>query len=70
METDYSGYAIMHELQRKEQESSAGLQLLTREQDAGPQLLEKFRELIPTMGLTEDMLAILPQSSERRDGAG
>ncbi|NXE11810.1 LCN15 protein, partial [Lophotis ruficrista] len=70
METDYSGYAIVHELQRKEQESSTGLQLLTREQDAGPQLLQKFKELIPTMGLTEDMLAILPKSGEHRDSAG
>uniref|UniRef100_A0A8C3NMQ9 Uncharacterized protein n=1 Tax=Geospiza parvula TaxID=87175 RepID=A0A8C3NMQ9_GEOPR len=35
-----------------------------REQDVSPQLLQKFMELIPTMGLTEDMLAILPKSGE------
>uniref|UniRef100_A0A8C9N9S4 Uncharacterized protein n=1 Tax=Serinus canaria TaxID=9135 RepID=A0A8C9N9S4_SERCA len=34
-----------------------------REQDVSPQLLQKFMELIPTMGLTEDMLAILPSQS-------
>lgn len=35
-----------------------------REQDVSPQLLQKFMELIPTMGLTEDMLAVLPKSGE------
>lgn len=29
-----------------------------------PQLLQKFTQLIPTMGLTKDMLAILPKSGE------
>ncbi|NXQ95855.1 LCN15 protein, partial [Sagittarius serpentarius] len=64
METDYSHYAIVHELQQSRQEPSATLQLLTREQDVSPQLLQKFEELIPTMGLTKDMLAVLPKSGE------
>lgn len=29
-----------------------------------PQLLQKFKELSHSVGLTEDMLAILPQSGE------
>lgn len=41
-----------------------------REQDVRPQLLQKFMELIPTMGLTEDMLAILPKSGEWPKGTG
>ncbi|NXA80021.1 LCN15 protein, partial [Thryothorus ludovicianus] len=64
METDYSHYAVLHEAHHSEEESSTALQLLTREQDVNPQLLQKFTELIPTMGLTEDMLAILPKSGE------
>ncbi|XP_009091910.2 lipocalin-15 [Serinus canaria] len=60
METDYSHYAVLHSVQHSEAEPSTALQLLTREQDVSPQLLQKFMELIPTMGLTEDMLAILP----------
>ncbi|NWH44207.1 LCN15 protein, partial [Fregata magnificens] len=64
METDYSCYAIVHELQRSGQEPTTMLQLLTREQDASPQLLQKFEELIPTVGLTKDMLAVLPKSGE------
>ncbi|NWV04091.1 LCN15 protein, partial [Ptilonorhynchus violaceus] len=64
METDYSHYAVLHEAQNSEMEPSTALQLLTREQDVSPQLLQEFVELIPTMGLTEDMLAILPKSGE------
>ncbi|NXK32220.1 LCN15 protein, partial [Piprites chloris] len=64
METDYDHYAIVHEVHRSETEPSTALQLLTREQDVSPQLLQKFMELIPTMGLTKDMLAILPKSGE------
>ncbi|XP_009701290.1 PREDICTED: lipocalin-15-like [Cariama cristata] len=64
METDCSHHAIVHEFQQNGQEASAVLQLLTREQDVSPQLLQKFKELIPTLGLTKDMLAILPKSGE------
>ncbi|XP_063265972.1 lipocalin-15-like isoform X2 [Prinia subflava] len=64
METDYSCYAVLHEAHHSEGESSMALQLLTREQDVSPQLLQKFMELIPTMGLTEDMLTILPKSDQ------
>ncbi|XP_041908147.1 lipocalin-15-like isoform X2 [Corvus kubaryi] len=64
MDTDYSHYAVLHEAQHSETEPSTALQLLTREQDVSPHLLQKFMELIPTMGLTEDMLAILPKSDQ------
>ncbi|XP_015500073.1 lipocalin-15-like [Parus major] len=64
METDYSHYAVLHEAHHGEAEPSTALQLLTREQDLSPQLLQKFMELIPTMGLTKDMLAILPKSDQ------
>ncbi|KAF1628380.1 Lipocalin-15, partial [Eudyptes filholi] len=70
METDYSHYAIVHELHQSGQEPSTALQLLTREQDTSPQLLQKFKELIPTVGLTKDMLAILPKSGKCQEGAG
>ncbi|XP_040463431.1 lipocalin-15-like isoform X2 [Falco naumanni] len=63
METDYSHYAIVHQLQQNGQERPrTALQLLTREQDVTPQLLQRFKELIPTVGLTKDMLAVLPKS--------
>lgn len=41
-----------------------------REQNMSPQLLQKFKELIPTVGLTKDMLAILPKSGECQEGTG
>ncbi|NWW89102.1 LCN15 protein, partial [Rhynochetos jubatus] len=68
METDYTHYAFMHEVQQTGQKSSTALQLLMREQDVSPQLLQKFEELIPTMGLTKDMLAILPKTGECQEG--
>ncbi|KAM6337263.1 lipocalin-15 [Alca torda] len=64
METDYSGYAIVQEFKRSGEEPHSALQLLTREQDASPQLLQKFKELMPTVGLTQDMVAILPKSDQ------
>ncbi|NXT32992.1 LCN15 protein, partial [Pelecanoides urinatrix] len=70
METDYSSYAITYEILRSEEEFSVGMQLLTREQDVSPQLLEKFEELIPTVGLTKDMLAVFPKTGECQEGAG
>ncbi|KFR04325.1 Lipocalin, partial [Nipponia nippon] len=70
VETDYSHYAIVHQLQQSGQEPSIALQLLTREQDVSPQLLQKLEELIPTMGLTKDMLAVLPKSGKCQEGVG
>ncbi|NXH65828.1 LCN15 protein, partial [Hydrobates tethys] len=64
MKTDYSVYAVTHEAMQSGQEFSIGLQLLTREQDVSPQLMEKFVELIPAMGLTKDTLAVLPKTGE------
>ncbi|XP_014736553.1 PREDICTED: lipocalin-15-like [Sturnus vulgaris] len=64
METDYSHYAILYEAHHSKAEPSTSLQLLTREQDVSPQLLQKFMQLIPTMGLTKDMLALLPKSDQ------
>ncbi|NWU69547.1 LCN15 protein, partial [Pterocles burchelli] len=70
METDYGSYAIVHELQQSGREPTTALQLLTREQNVSPQLLQKFEELIPTVGLTRDMLAVLPKSGECQEGEG
>ncbi|XP_068020194.1 lipocalin-15-like isoform X2 [Melanerpes formicivorus] len=64
LDTDYSHYAILHEAQWSGQRPKTMLQLFTREQDPSPQLLQTFRELIPTLGLTEDMLAVLPPSDQ------
>lgn len=41
-----------------------------REQDVSPQILQRLMELLPTMGLTTDMLAILPKSGEWPKGTG
>ncbi|XP_013809924.1 lipocalin-15 isoform X1 [Apteryx mantelli] len=64
METDYDHYAILCLIKESDKELSTTLQLFTREQDLSPQLLQKFKELYPTMGLTEDMLTVMPKSDE------
>uniref|UniRef100_A0A8B9CL75 Lipocalin/cytosolic fatty-acid binding domain-containing protein n=1 Tax=Anser brachyrhynchus TaxID=132585 RepID=A0A8B9CL75_9AVES len=66
METDYQHYAIVYTLRDRGQEPRTMLQLYSgsRKQDVSPQLLQKFKELSHSVGLTEDMLAILPQSGE------
>ncbi|GAB0198311.1 lipocalin-15-like [Grus japonensis] len=46
------------------QQSGQSGHYVVREQDASPQLLQKFKELIPTVGLTKDMLVILPKSDQ------
>ncbi|NXJ69464.1 LCN15 protein, partial [Rostratula benghalensis] len=70
METDYSGYAIVHEFKKSEKEPHSAMQLFTREQDVSPQLLQKFKDLMPTAGLTKDMMVILPKSGECQEGVG
>eukprot|EP00075_Anas_platyrhynchos_P037587 XP_027326840.1 extracellular fatty acid-binding protein-like isoform X1 [Anas platyrhynchos] len=64
MDTDYKHYAIVYTLRDRGQEPSTTLQLYTREPDVSPQFLQKFKALFHTVGLTEDMLAILPQSDQ------
>ncbi|NXA24884.1 LCN15 protein, partial [Ibidorhyncha struthersii] len=59
METDYSHYAIVHELKQSGQDPHTALQLLSG-----------FKELILTVGLTEDMMAVLPKSGECQEGVG
>ncbi|NXP53013.1 LCN15 protein, partial [Heliornis fulica] len=64
VETDYSHYAIVHEVQWNNQARSTALQLLVRDQDVTAQLLQKLKELIPSVGLKQDMLTMLPQTGE------
>ncbi|XP_065593823.1 lipocalin-15-like [Cyrtonyx montezumae] len=62
MDTDYKHYAIIYSRQEGSQEPSTMLQLYTRNQDMSPHVLQKFKKLFHSMGLTEDMLAVLPHS--------
>ncbi|NXA40494.1 LCN15 protein, partial [Eudromia elegans] len=69
VETDYEHYAIVSSVTERDEQPSATLQLYTRGRDVSPQLLEKFKELYPTMGLTDDMLAVMPTSGEWQPGS-
>ncbi|NXY92828.1 LCN15 protein, partial [Alcedo cyanopectus] len=68
MDTDYGHYAIVYELEHSQEKPRISLQLFTREQNMIPELLQKLIELIPSVGLTQDMLAILPQSGKCQEG--
>ncbi|KYO23102.1 extracellular fatty acid-binding protein-like [Alligator mississippiensis] len=62
VETDYAHYAIVYIRKDKDGETNVTLQLFSRVQDVHPEALKRFKELYPTMGLTEDILVILPKS--------
>uniref|UniRef100_G1MQ18 Lipocalin/cytosolic fatty-acid binding domain-containing protein n=1 Tax=Meleagris gallopavo TaxID=9103 RepID=G1MQ18_MELGA len=66
MDTDYEHYAIVYTQQKDGQEPSTMLQLYTRNQDMSPELLQKFKKLFHSMGLTEDMLVVLPHSDFKK----
>ncbi|NWX91159.1 LCN15 protein, partial [Nothoprocta pentlandii] len=68
IETDYEHYAIVSSAAESDKKSSTTLQLYMRGHDVSPQLLKKFKELYPTVGLTDDMLAIMPKSGEWQHG--
>ncbi|NXD15793.1 LCN15 protein, partial [Nothocercus nigrocapillus] len=71
VETDYERYAIVSSITESGKKPSTTLQLYMRSQDVSPQLLKKFKELYSTMGLTDDMLAVMPKSGEwQRDKQG
>ncbi|XP_015734287.2 lipocalin-15-like [Coturnix japonica] len=62
MDTDYEHYAIVYSQLIDSQKPSTALQLYTRNQDVSSHLLQKFKELFHSMGLTEDMLVVMPHS--------
>ncbi|XP_072208920.1 lipocalin-15-like isoform X2 [Excalfactoria chinensis] len=62
MDTDYEHYAIVYSKLKDSQKPSTALQLYTRNRDMSSHLLQKFKELSHSMGLTEDMLVVLPHS--------
>ncbi|XP_035747761.1 lipocalin-15-like [Egretta garzetta] len=59
-----SGQAGHYMAAEEKRELRVGETDSTREQDISFQLLQKLRELIPAVGLTEDMLAVLPKSDQ------
>ncbi|KGL81510.1 Lipocalin, partial [Tinamus guttatus] len=68
VETDYEHYAIVSSIRESGKKPSTTLQLYMRGQDVSPQLLKKFKELCLTMGLTDDMLVVMPKSGEWQHG--
>ncbi|XP_010219025.1 PREDICTED: lipocalin-15-like [Tinamus guttatus] len=69
VETDYEHYAIVSSIRESGKKPSTTLQLYMRGQDVSPQLLKKFKELCLTMGLTDDMLVVMPKSDECQQAA-
>ncbi|XP_067417536.1 lipocalin-15 [Emydura macquarii macquarii] len=62
METDYEHYAIMYTFKQGDEERGTTLQLLSRTQEVSPEALKRLKELYPPMGLTDNMLVVLPKS--------
>ncbi|XP_032629381.1 lipocalin-15 isoform X2 [Chelonoidis abingdonii] len=62
--TDYTNYAIVYTFKDDDGKSSTTLQLYSRIQEVNPEAMKIFKELYPPMGLTDNMLVILPKSDE------
>nr|XP_060616950.1 lipocalin-15-like [Anolis sagrei ordinatus] len=63
METDYSEVAYLYTFKEAEGEpSSTTVQVLTRNPELTPEILEKFKAYYHSVGLGDDMVAILPKS--------
>ncbi|XP_065275075.1 lipocalin-15-like [Emys orbicularis] len=64
METDYTHYAIVYTFKDSDGKSSTTLQLYSRYQKVDSEVMKRFKELYPPMGLTDNMLVVLPKSDE------
>uniref|UniRef100_A0A8C0HCP1 Prostaglandin D2 synthase n=1 Tax=Chelonoidis abingdonii TaxID=106734 RepID=A0A8C0HCP1_CHEAB len=62
--TDYTNYAIVYTFKDDDGKSSTTLQLYSRIQEVNPEAMKIFKELYPPMGLTDNMLVILPKSGK------
>ncbi|XP_066466991.1 lipocalin-15 [Tiliqua scincoides] len=67
METDYINFAFVYTFKvplDKTEASSTTIQLYTRTSDASPEVLEKFKKHYHDVGLTDDLMIMLPKSGE------
>ncbi|CAI9175142.1 unnamed protein product [Rangifer tarandus platyrhynchus] len=62
VDTDYSSFAVVYIYKELEGALSAMVQLYSRTREASPQALEAFQDFYPTVGLSADMVAMLPKS--------
>lgn len=65
METDYSNFAFVYTFKvplDKTEATSTTIQLYTRGPDASPEVVEKFKKCYHDVGLTDDLMVMLPKS--------
>ncbi|XP_061010164.1 lipocalin-15-like [Dama dama] len=62
VDTDYSSFAVVYIYKELEGALSTMVQLYSRTREASPQVLEAFQNFYPTVGLSADMVAMLPKS--------
>ncbi|XP_039766620.1 lipocalin-15-like [Ornithorhynchus anatinus] len=60
--TDYVNFGIIYVLSDVKGTISTTIQLYSRTQDVSPEGLKKFKDFYPTVGLRDDMMAMLPKS--------
>ncbi|CAK6433402.1 unnamed protein product [Pipistrellus nathusii] len=60
--TDYSSFAVVYIYKELEGALSTMVQLYSRTQEASPQAVKAFQDFYPTVGLPDDMVAMLPKS--------
>ncbi|XP_054854389.1 lipocalin-15-like [Eublepharis macularius] len=65
METDYTSFAFLYTFKEAEGEpSTTTLQFYSRGSDASPEVVEKFKQHCHDVGLTDDLMVMLPKSDE------
>ncbi|KAL4689322.1 hypothetical protein H8959_012113 [Pygathrix nigripes] len=62
VDTDYSSFAVLYIYKELEGALSTMVQLYSRTQDVSPQALKAFQDFYPTLGLSDDMMVMLPKS--------
>ncbi|XP_038623876.1 LOW QUALITY PROTEIN: uncharacterized protein LOC119946558 [Tachyglossus aculeatus] len=60
--TDYVNFSILYAFSDVKGITSTNIQLYSRTQDVSPEGLKKFKEFYPTVGLSDDMMVMLPKS--------
>ncbi|XP_060107072.1 lipocalin-15-like [Heteronotia binoei] len=65
MDTDYDNYAFLYTFKETEDDpSTTTIQIYTRNPVVSPEMMEKFKKHCHDVGLTDDLMAMLPQSDK------
>ncbi|XP_054440684.1 lipocalin-15 [Pteronotus mesoamericanus] len=62
VDTDYRSFAVVYVYKEQKGALSTVVQLYSRTQEASPHALRVFQDFYPTVGLSDEMMVLLPKS--------